>query len=457
MSFVLYNSLSRQKEVFKPLNPQKVGLYVCGPTVYDRAHLGNARPVIVFDVLYRLLKHLYPCVIYVRNITDVDDKINAASQERGMSIHDLTLETTKAYHADMAALGSLPPDHEPRATAHIPHMVSMITSLIEQGYAYAAEGHVLFQVNTYTKYGQLSGRAQEDLLAGARVEIAPYKQNPGDFVLWKPSTPDQPGWDSPWGRGRPGWHIECSAMSAHYLGTTFDIHGGGIDLIFPHHENEIAQSCCAYGVEKMASYWLHNGHLTVSGDKMSKSLGNFFTVQDLLEKYEGETIRLALLMTHYRQPLDWREESLVQAKHTLDRWYKVLSEFSLSTSTDLSLDLPIFASLKDDLNTPQAIASLHQLVNQFHKTPEGESRLELAKKLKDSASLLGLLQNDPQTWLQSAKTLVLDVEEIELLIAQRHQARQERDFDKADSLRQSLLDKGIQLEDKDGHTIWRRS
>ncbi len=454
MSLVLYNSLTRQKEPFQAFNPEQVGMYVCGPTVYDRAHLGNARPVVVFDVLYRLLRQLYPKVTYVRNITDVDDKINAASLARNIPIHQLTAETTAAYHHDMASLGALPPDHEPRATAHIPQMIAMILTLIEKGYAYAVEGHVLFQVEKYQDYSDLSRRNQDELLAGARVEIAPYKKNPEDFVLWKPSTEEQPGWESPWGRGRPGWHIECSAMSAEYLGETFDIHGGGIDLIFPHHENEKAQSCCAHGTKMMARYWLHNGHLTVSGSKMSKSLGNFFTVHDLLQKHKGETIRLALLMTHYRQPLDWRPEVLSQAKQTLDRWYGILNDLD-GSSSEISEGYAVWEALKDDLNTPQAIVELHALANQAYKAESISEKMKFAQQLKRSAGVLGVLQENPQEWSQQSPTVSLTEQEIDSFIQQRQQAREDRDFARADEIRQELLEKGIQLEDKAGQTFWR--
>lgn len=458
MSLTLYNSLTRQKEPFVPQNSNQVGMYVCGPTVYDRAHLGNARPVVVFDVLYRLLKHHYPKVIYVQNITDVDDKINHASHQRGISIGDLTTKTIKAYHEDMAALKALPPTVEPLATAHIDQMIVMIQALIQKGFAYEAEGHVLFEVSRYPAYGHLSRRNQDELIAGARVEVAPYKRSAADFVLWKPSTSNQPGWESPWGRGRPGWHIECSAMSAEYLGQTFDIHAGGIDLIFPHHENEMAQSCCAHGQPLMAKYWLHNGHLTVSGDKMSKSLGNFFTVHDLLQHYKGEVIRLALLMTHYRQPLDWKEEVLNQAKQTLDRWYGVLAQVNQGDLKDLQeneTSQSVLEALMDDLNTPQALSELHQLANQFYKTADFIEQIKIARTLKETAKFLGLLQdNNPQEWQQSVSNLSITKEEIENLIQQRHQARLDRDFAKADEIRKELLDKGIQLEDKAGQTVW---
>ena len=322
----VYNTLAREKQRFEPLDPEHVRIYVCGPTVYDLAHIGNARPVIVFDVLVRLLRRIYPAVTYARNITDVDDKINAAFQQTGESIESITARTTVAYHDDMAAVLALPPDIEPRATQHIPQMIDMIETLIVRGFAYEADGHALFHVPTMPDYGQLSRHNRDELVAGARVDIAPYKKDPADFVLWKPSPPELPGWDSPWGRGRPGWHIECSAMGAAHLGTTFDIHGGGQDLIFPHHENEIAQSRCAHDGAALARYWMHNGYVIVEGEKMSKSLGNFTTVRDLLAAAPGEAIRLTMLMTHYRQPLDWTAAGLGQARDTLNRLYGVLAE-----------------------------------------------------------------------------------------------------------------------------------
>ncbi|MCX7337679.1 MAG: cysteine--tRNA ligase [Alphaproteobacteria bacterium] len=454
MSLTFYNSLSRQKEPFIPLDPDHVRMYVCGPTVYDRAHLGNARPVVVFDVLYRLLQAQFPKVTYVRNITDVDDKINAASLKLGISIGELTNRTIQDYHDDMAALGTLPPTIEPRATDHIPQMIDMIQRLIERGHAYEADGHVLFSVNTYPVYGRLSGRNQDELLAGARVEVAPYKKEPGDFVLWKPSTPDLPGWDSPWSRGRPGWHIECSAMSQAYLGQTFDIHGGGIDLIFPHHENEIAQSCCAHGTELMARYWLHNGHLTVHGDKMSKSLGNFFTVHDLLQEHAGESIRLALLMTHYRQPFDWSDDTLVRAKQALDRWYAALNT---TEQEEGPIDSDVYQALADDLNTPLAISHLHQLVHQIYKTNDSAQKKRLGSLLKRSAGLLGLLQQPPLQWLQQDQSGGLGSSEIESLIENRRIARQNKDFAESDRIRIFLLENGIQLEDTSSGTTWRRA
>src|SRR5712671_14245 len=350
MPLTLYNTLTRRKEAFAPLDTSNVRVYVCGPTVYDDAHIGNARAAVVFDLLYRVLRHDYGAdhVTYVRNITDVEDKIMAAARASGQTIDQVTARTTAQYPADMAALGNLPPDIEPRATEYIKEMIALIERLIASGHAYAAEGHALFRVASYAKYGALSRRSRADLIAGARVEVAPYKEDPGDFVLWKPSTPDQPGWDSPWGRGRPGWHIECSAMSENTLGETFDIHGGGLDLIFPHHENEIAQSVCAHDGRPFARYWLHNGMLTVGGAKMAKSEGNFVTVRDALAQAPGEVIRLALLMTHYRDPLDWTDERAHQAKQTLDRFYRALLETPFESDSGHGTVAPEITEALDD-------------------------------------------------------------------------------------------------------------
>lgn len=453
MALSIHNNLTRQKEVFTPLDLDHVRMYVCGPTVYDLAHIGNARPFVIFDVLYRLLRGAYPKVTYARNITDVDDKINAASRASGESIQDITIRTTKAFHDDMAALMVLTPDIEPRATAHIPQMIAMIESLIHKGHAYESQGHVLFAVNTFQDYGALSRRNREDMIAGARVEVAPYKRDPGDFVLWKPSDEETPGWESPWGYGRPGWHIECSAMSAAYLGESFDIHGGGIDLIFPHHENEVAQSRCAHGSQVFARYWMHNGHLMVNGEKMSKSLGNFFTVRDLLVRYDGETIRLCLLMVHYRQPFDWTDDLANQAQQTLRRFYGALKD-NPAPSVDAQMDEDVLSALQDDLNTPLALSHLHELVNQLNKATDTDQKVGLAGKIKASGALLGLLQQDPQQWLQNGVSLTSEA--IEALIQERRQARENRDFARADEVRQELLAQGVILEDSAQGTTWRR-
>ncbi|HYZ23260.1 MAG TPA: cysteine--tRNA ligase [Rhodopila sp.] len=442
----LHNSLSRRKELFTPADPGHVRMYVCGPTVYDLAHIGNARPVVVYDVMARLLRRLYPRVTYVRNITDVDDKINARARESGEPISAITARTTADYHKDMAALGALPPDQEPQATAHIPEMIAIIEKLIASGHAYAAEGHVLFAVATDPDYGTLSGRSPDELLAGARIDPAPYKRDPGDFVLWKPSTPDLPGWDSPWGRGRPGWHIECSAMSWRYLGETFDIHGGGSDLIFPHHENEMAQSLCAFPGSRFARYWMHNGMLQVNGEKMSKSLGNFFTVREVLAKAPGEAIRLLLLRTHYRSLLDFSDHALAEARKELDRFYRAVAAHPGSAS-----DVPaaVLEALCDDLNTPLAIAEMHALAD---AALAGDAAA--AAGLRAAGSVLGLLQQDPDAWFRGGTD---DADAIEAAIADRQAARKARDFARADAIRAELAAKGIVLEDGPQGTTWRRT
>lgn len=455
---LLHNTLTRQKEIFTPLDPSAVGMYVCGPTVYDRAHIGNARPVVVFDVLFRLLRRLYPKVTYVRNITDVDDKINARAQEEGLSIFDLTARTTIAYHEDMAALNCLAPSHEPRATLHIDSMQAMIGELLRGGYAYEAEGHVLFSVAAMADYGKLSGRSLEEMIAGARVEIAPYKRDPADFVLWKPSSDDLPGWDSPWGRGRPGWHIECSAMSRDYLGASFDIHGGGQDLIFPHHENELAQSQCANHAP-LARYWLHNGYLRVEGEKMSKSAGNFFTVRDLLEVAPGEAIRLALLSSHYHQPIDWSAEGLKQARATMDRLYLALRDVAeIEAEADAEIPIEIMAALEDDLNTPLAISHLHELAGNLNKARTLDEKARCKGALLASGALMGVLQLPIESWFRwspAAKGGLTDAE-IDDLVEQRFVARQSRNFAEADRLRKLLTENGILLEDGADATRWRR-
>jgi cysteinyl-tRNA synthetase len=421
-------------------------MYVCGPTVYDLAHLGNARPVVVFDVVARLLRRLYPKVTYVRNITDVEDRINARAKETGETIAALTARTTADFHADMAALGALPPDREPRATAHIAEMIMLIERLIESGHAYAAEGHVLFAVNSDPDYGKLSGRSHEELLAGARVEVAPYKRDPGDFVLWKPSSDDLPGWDSPWGRGRPGWHIECSAMSWKYLGETFDIHGGGSDLIFPHHENEMAQSLCAFPGSRFARTWMHNGMLQVNGEKMSKSLGNFFTARDILVKAPGEAIRLLLLRTQYRSLLDFSDQGLAEAKRELDRFYRALEPYPDVTAGDVPA--AVMEALCDDINTPQALAAMHELAGQAMAGDRGA-----AAGLRAAGAVLGLLQQTPEAWFRGGMD---DAAEIEAAIAERLAARKAKNFARADAIRAELAAKGILLEDSPKGTTWRR-
>lgn len=424
----LHNSMTRKKERFVPIDPKDVRMYLCGPTVYDRAHLGNARNVIMFDVLFRLLRHIYgeKAVNYVRNFTDVDDKINDRARQSGRSIAEITQETSQWYLEDMGALGNLEPTHMPRATQYIAQMVSMIENLIERGHAYDAEGHVLFSVKSYEKYGALSGRSVEDMIAGARVEVAPYKRDPMDFVLWKPSEDETPGWESPWGRGRPGWHIECSAMAKDLLGASFDIHGGGNDLLFPHHENEIAQSHCAHPEAHFARYWLHNEMLQVEGKKMSKSLGNFFTVRDLLDQgYAGEVIRFVFLSTHYGKPMDWTDTKARDAENTLRKWRKLCDGVRPSQVSQLALE-----SIADDLNTAGAIAELHALASR------GE-----ADKLKATAGVLGLLQDQMGAW---ATSVDLSPWETKLTKA-REKAMESKDFAQVDRLKSGLIAAGIDV------------
>lgn len=429
----LTNSKTRKKEVFEPIDPNNVRMYVCGPTVYDRAHIGNARPVIVFDVLYRLLRHEYgpDHVTYVRNFTDVDDKINKKAQDTGRSIKEITDETMQWYLDDMRAVGALDPDKMPRATEFIGAMITMIEGLVESGHAYVAEGHVLFSVESYKDYGKLSGRSIDDMIAGARVEIAPYKRNPMDFVLWKPSSDDLPGWDSPWGRGRPGWHIECSAMSYELLGETFDIHGGGNDLMFPHHENEIAQSCCAHPQGGFARYWLHNEMLQVEGKKMSKSLGNFFTVRDLLDQgVPGEVIRFVFLSTHYRKPMDWTAEKAEQARKTLRHWYNQ----TIGADSSVAPTPEFVEALADDLNTPKAITVLHRLAAE-----------KKSDELKSCLQLINLdLKNVPTWGLPSAWDSSLALLSDQLFIL-RATAMETKDFSAVDALKTALLDAGVEV------------
>jgi cysteinyl-tRNA synthetase len=446
----LSNSLKRKKEEFKPLDAKNIRMYACGPTVYDRAHIGNARAVVVFDVLYRLLRHKYGSrhVKYVRNITDVDDKINAAAKERGIEISELTEKTTAMFHADMALLNCLSPDIEPRATDHIHEMLDMIGRLIKNGNAYAANSHVLFRVSSDAQYGHLSGRSTSEMVAGARVEVAPYKENPMDFVLWKPSQADEPGWESPWGRGRPGWHIECSAMSIKYLGETFDIHGGGADLTFPHHENEIAQSCCAYPGSLFAKYWVHNGFLSVNGEKMSKSLGNFVTVKDLLDRgIKGEVIRYALLATHYKSPLDWNEKLLYDAQKTMDRFYKIyeqhLSPANLSGAGDKVMEY-----LEDDLNTAKIYAYFNEKAHEYNHGQAAGAALELIASLRQ----MGFLSLTPDEYFGRSN----NNSQINNLIELRKAARSAKNWAESDRIRDELLAMGVLVEDKAGGVMeWR--
>ncbi|WP_225768646.1 cysteine--tRNA ligase [Inquilinus sp. Marseille-Q2685] len=459
MALTLHNTLTRTKETFVPIDPSHVRMYVCGPTVHDYAHIGNARPVVVFDVLSRLLRTLYPRVTYVRNITDIEDKIIDRAKANGESIEALTRRTTQAFLEDMAALGAQAPDIQPRATEHIPQMLAMIGTLVDKGHAYADQGHVMFNVPSMPDYGQLSRRNREELIDGARVEVAPYKRDPADFVLWKPSADDQPGWDSPWGRGRPGWHIECSAMAAAHLGDEFDIHAGGLDLIFPHHENEIAQSRCAHGTPVMARYWLHNGFVQVEGEKMSKSLGNFYTPHDLLEEFPGEALRYTLLSGHYRQPFDFTKEGVRQARAALDRLYGALRAVEAVQAGEPP-DAPhvVQSALEDDLNTPQALAALHDLAGALNKAGDPAVQARLKGELLSGARLLGLLDQAPEDWFRwrpKAATGLSDAE-IDALVADRRAARAAKNFAEADRIRDQLTAAGIALEDKPDRTLWRR-
>src|SRR5262245_3983766 len=450
MELRLYDTLTRQKRVFMPLDPSRVRMYVCGPTVYDFAHIGNARPVIVFDVLFRLLRHIYgeDHVTYVRNVTDVDDKINARAAERGSSIRDLTEETYKYFKDDVAALGCLPPSIEPRATEHIDEMKTLIERLIKHGCAYVAADHVLFEVKKMHDYGRLSKRSLDEMIAGARVEIAPFKKDPMDFVLWKPSRSGEPAWPSPAGiqaPGRPGWHIECSAMSWKHLGESFDIHGGGIDLVFPHHENEIAQSRCAFHTPLMANFWMHNGFLQVEGDKMSKSLGNFITIHDLLKDWPGEVVRFTMLQTHYRQPINWTIAGLKESQKNLDHWYELTAEAKPGYLCADAID-----ALLDDLNTPKAFAALHEL------------RAEAAKGvgpamacLKASAQLIGLLQWPAAKWASfRPASISIDERKVQSLIAARAAARAAKNFKESDRIRDELAAMGVVVKDSKDGTTW---
>ncbi len=447
MVLKLYNTLTREKQDFAPIDPSNVRMYVCGPTVYDFAHIGNARPVIVFDLLFRLLRHVYGAsrVTYVRNITDVDDKINAraARDFPGLPLNEaigrVTSATAAQFHADIAELKVLAPTVEPRATEHIAEMIAIIEKLIAAGHAYAADGHVLFDVPSMPDYGRLSKRPLDDLIAGARVDVAPYKRGEMDFVLWKPSAENEPGWESPWGRGRPGWHIECSAMSWKHLGEVFDIHGGGIDLVFPHHENEVAQSRCAFGTDVMANVWMHNGFLQVEGEKMSKSLGNFLTIHDLLADWPGEVLRLTMMKTHYRQPIDWTVKNLEESWKTLDDWYWFAAEAAGSTPAKAVVE-----ALSDDLNTPKAIAELHGLRNAAQRAGGEGARDALAGSLR----FLGFLADTPDAWAARRKSSVeVDAAKVEALIAARLAARQAKNWAESDRLRDELTAMGLVIKD----------
>ena len=451
----LYNTLERKLSNFNPIDPKNIKIYACGPTVYDFIHIGNARPLVIFDVLVRVLRNLYPKVTYVRNITDVDDKINQRAKEKKISISELTNLTIKNFHDDCLSLGNLIPEYEPKATDHINEMIEMIEKLIYKGFAYVSSNNVLFSIEKYNKYGELSGRSLDDMISGSRVNIAEYKKNPGDFILWKPSSDDLPGWDSPWGRGRPGWHIECSAMSKKYLGDHFDIHAGGSDLIFPHHENEIAQSCCANNSNLMANYWLHNGYVTSNGEKMSKSLGNFTTINNLLLNSDGESIRYSLLQAHYRAPLSFGNRTVNEANKSLSRLYRAVDGFDVDGESDKE----ILKNLSDDLSTPKALARAHFLADQANKGSK-----ECAQKLKNSSSILGILSNSSENWFKYGNSNLINKnvssindEEINKLILERKIAKENKDFIKADEIRDVLLKSNIILEDKLGITNWRKS
>ncbi|SHG25159.1 cysteinyl-tRNA synthetase [Microbulbifer donghaiensis] len=456
MALQLYNTFSGQKEPFQPLVDDRVRMYVCGPTVYNRVHIGNARPVVVFDTLYRLLKQNFSDVIYARNITDIDDKIMKAARDNGEEIGALSARFAEAYFEDMAALNNLEPDVIPYATQHLPEMIDMIERLLEKGHAYAAEGHVLFAVDSMADYGKLSKRSLDDMLAGARVEVAPYKKYAGDFVLWKPSKDDEPGWDSPWGRGRPGWHLECSAMIKKHLGETIDIHGGGRDLTFPHHENERAQSCCANGVD-FVRYWMHNGYVNIEGEKMSKSLGNFRMVNDLLKQYPGEVLRFALLSAHYRSELNFSADLLDQAWRSLDSLYGALRETEAVPAAEVDLGSSAFmAALEDDLNTPIAISELHQIAKDLNKAEAGD-KARLKGLLLRAGEMLGILQQDPEAWFQQVRGgESISAEEIEQLIAERAQSKKDKNYARSDEIREELKSKGVVLEDSREGTKWRR-
>ncbi len=444
-NLLLTNSLTRKKEIFKPINPKKISLYACGPTVYESPHVGNARSLVVFDVLYRILKILYGSkVTYVRNITDVDDKIIEASHKNKMSIEEITNKVTNVFHENCKSLNCLEPSIEPKATEHIKGMIEMTTSLISKGFAYENQGHVYFSVNSFKDYGKLSNKNLDELKAGVRIEISDLKKNPFDFVLWKPSKNEDPGWDSPWGRGRPGWHLECSVMSEKYLGKNFDIHGGGLDLIFPHHENEIAQSCSNNNTKSFANYWVHNGFVTINNEKMSKSLGNVITISDAVDKYSGQVVRLALLSAHYSQPLDWNDKLLNSQETTLDKWYNIYSEKEENTSE-------VDEVLLDDINTPGYIAKLHDLYNAASKGDE-----EKKSKFNKACKLIGLFDLNKSEW-ENVKKSKISIPESYIInkIKERAKAKNNKNFALADKIREELLSKGIIIEDQKGKTIWK--
>ncbi len=459
MTLTLFDTMRGEKRAFEPADPARVTLYVCGPTVYNHAHIGNFRAAVAFDLLFRMLRHHYgaDAVVYARNFTDVDDKIIAASRETGAPIAEITAKYTQIYRAETAALGNLSPSLEPTATAHIAEMIALAQKLIAGGFAYEAEGHVLFAVDHYADYGKLSRCDRDEMIAGARVEVAPYKKSAADFVLWKPSADGDPGWESPWGRGRPGWHLECSAMIEKQLGTTIDIHGGGQDLRFPHHENEIAQSACAHGDAPLARYWVHNGFLRMGSDKMSKSLGNIVLVRDLLETWPGEVVRWALLSAQYRQPLEWTDDLLAQARRQLDRFYRALAEAPEGGLEDVAPPKSIVLALSDDLNTPEAMAGLHELRDIAVQAPD-KARPRALAALKAAGGLMGFLQTDPEVWFRG-EAVASDgpsAEEIEALLVERAAARVAKDFATSDRIRDDLAAQGVLIEDGPDGATWRR-
>ncbi len=445
MDIFLTNNLTNKKELFTPKEKAKVGMYVCGPTVYDDPHIGNARPLVIFDILFKLLKNNFSKVIYVRNITDIDDKIIKSSQEQKISTKELTEKVTSSFLKDCEFLNCENPTHQPKATEHIDLMIEMINELIKKGFAYENNKHVYFEVKKFADYGKLSNKNLEDLIAGSRVEISENKKNSEDFVLWKPSNNDEPAWNSPWGKGRPGWHLECSAMSKKFLGNEFDIHGGGIDLIFPHHENEIAQSRCANDTKVFANYWVHNAFITLSNEKMAKSQGNILKIKDFRNKLSGQIIRLALMSAHYKQPLDWNDQLLSDCENTLDKWYKVYS----SNLKSVKVSDEILKPLYEDLNTPGYIANLHKL---YEKANKGEN-IEL---FVSACKFIGLMNETIEQWNEFKKKRVSITEsEIENMLSLRDKARENKNYKEADRIRDELLDKGVLIEDKDGKTLWK--
>ena len=452
MEIRLYNSKSKKKEIFHPINDENVTMYVCGPTVYGSHHIGNARPAVVFDLLAKLLRNKYKNITYARNITDVDDKIINAAIEQNVEISEITKKSTKQYHSDMKILNVEEPDNEPYATQFISGMILFIEDLIKKDNAYVSEDHVLFDIDSYKAYGDLSSRDPKDMIAGSRVEVQDYKKNPLDFVLWKPSNENEIGWNSPWGRGRPGWHLECSTMILEIFGETIDIHGGGEDLRFPHHENECAQSFCRNDGKQLANFWLHNGMVQMADSKMSKSLGNILLIKDLLNDMPGEVIRLSLISSHYRQPLKWSDELVYQSKKTLDTFYSFLEQYEDVDIIDANINEEILNSLSDDINTPKAISVLHSIFKDLKKDPENN---ELRSSFIKSANFMGLLFSKPSNWLLKENNSV-DTKKIDELIKERNQARQSKDFSVADKIRNKLLDMGVVLEDKNDITTWKK-